>query len=232
MKQHKFEHVDIVAALEAAMKSNTIYYQSDFEIDKKIFQRSAESDKARDKALLWMSRPSGTHCLKEAEVFLAGTSAFNTWKFHAEQTKDPILAYAVKITGVEDGKIMGNLYELDYPEHSLHVKQTALQTETADVAFKDGSTVQCNWEDYYHGRADIDYKQVASVTFQPKNPQMLSFLLEQEAQLHETMPKGDLNKHMAGLRKKSVMEQLSMKKKSIVPQKVASKKTTQRAVEL
>lgn len=231
MKQHKFEHVDIVNALETAMKSNTIYYQSDFEIDKKIFQRSADSDKAGDKALLWMSRPSGTHCLKEAEVFLVGTSAFNTWKFHAEQTKDPILAYAVKITGIENGKIMGNLYELDYPEHSLHAIQTALQTETADVAFKNGSTVQCNWEDYYHGRADIDYKQIAAVTFQPKDPQMLTSLLAQEAQLHEKMPKGDLDKHLAGLTKKSVMEQLSLKKRSIVPKKVASK-TNQRAVEL
>lgn len=99
------------------------------------------------------------------------------------------------------------------------------------MAFKNGSTVQCNWEDYYHGRADIDYKQVVAVTFQPKDPKMLTSLLAQEAQLHEKMPKGDLDKHLAGLTKKSVMEQLSLKKRSIVSKKAASK-TNQRAVEL
>lgn len=59
-----------------------------------------------------MSCPSGTHCFRERDVFVKDTAAHNTWRFHKEQTRDPILAYAVELTGKVDGKLMGNLYEL------------------------------------------------------------------------------------------------------------------------
>jgi hypothetical protein len=142
-----------------------------------------------------MSRPSGTHCLKEAEVFLVGTSAFNTWKFHAEQTKDPILAYAVKITGIENGKIMGNLYELDYQEHSLHAND-CLKTETADVALRMGILFSATGKTL-SWPCRLDYKQSLPVTFQPRILDA-DFLVDAEEQDHEKMPKGDLDKHLAG----------------------------------
>lgn len=37
------------------------------------------------------------------------------------QTRDTILAYAVELTGTEQGKIKGNLYELDYLQHFREV---------------------------------------------------------------------------------------------------------------
>lgn len=40
---NKFENVDIFASLGAIMRQNTAFYQSDFEIDKEIFQKSAKS---------------------------------------------------------------------------------------------------------------------------------------------------------------------------------------------
>lgn len=40
-KLSKFENVDVIASLEAIMKQNTAFYQSDFEIDKRIFARSS-----------------------------------------------------------------------------------------------------------------------------------------------------------------------------------------------
>ena len=36
----KFENVDILACLDAVMKQNTGFYQSDFEIDKKIIHEA------------------------------------------------------------------------------------------------------------------------------------------------------------------------------------------------
>ena len=56
---NKFENVDVLAALEQIMRQNTAFYQNDFEIDKEIIREAAASDKAEDKALLWMSRPPG-----------------------------------------------------------------------------------------------------------------------------------------------------------------------------
>ena len=39
------------------------------------------------------------------------------WEFYHEQTRDPILAYAVEIKGVEGDTVRGNLIELDYAAH-------------------------------------------------------------------------------------------------------------------
>lgn len=120
---NKFENVDILASLDAIMRQNTAFYQSDFEIDKEIIQRAAASPAAEDKRILWLSRPSGTYCFRERDVFLKDTRQHNTWRFYGEQTRDHILAYAVTITGTEDGKIKGDLYELDYPQHFKHVAE-------------------------------------------------------------------------------------------------------------
>jgi hypothetical protein len=72
-KLNKFEDVDVTASLEAIMKQNTAFYQSDFDIDKEIIKRAAESPNAGDKMLLWFSRPSGTCCIKERDAFLKDT---------------------------------------------------------------------------------------------------------------------------------------------------------------
>ena len=109
--------MDVIAALEAIMHQNTAYYQSDFAYDIKMLRESARSDQPEDKLLLWLSRPSGTFCFRERDVRLKDTQAYNTWKFCGEQTCDRILAYAVELTGKENGIIKGNLYELDYPQH-------------------------------------------------------------------------------------------------------------------
>ena len=108
-KQSKFENVDLFASLNAVMKQNTGFYQSDLEIDKEIIAKAAASPRKEDKTLLWFCRPSGTHCFRERDVFLKDTAAHNTWRFHKEQTRDRILAYAVELIGIEDGKIKGSL---------------------------------------------------------------------------------------------------------------------------
>lgn len=97
MKLQKFENVDVIASLEAIMKQNTAFYQSDFDIDKQILRKAAVSLIPEDKRLLWFSRPSGTCCFRERDVFLKDTRQHNTWRFYGEQTRDTILAYAVEL---------------------------------------------------------------------------------------------------------------------------------------
>ena len=93
-EQSKFENVDVTASLEAIMKQNTGFYQSDLEIDKEIIAKAAASPRREDKTLLWFCRPSGTHCFRERDVFLKDTAPHNTWRFYMEQTSDRVLAYA------------------------------------------------------------------------------------------------------------------------------------------
>lgn len=70
---NKFEDVDVIASLEAIMKQNTAFYQNDFDLDRNILQKAAASPTAEDRRLLWFSRPSGTSCFRERDVFLKGT---------------------------------------------------------------------------------------------------------------------------------------------------------------
>ena len=48
----KFENMDVIAALEAIMRQNTAYYQSDFAFDIKMLREAARSDQPEDKLLL------------------------------------------------------------------------------------------------------------------------------------------------------------------------------------
>ena len=111
---NKFENVNVLASLQQIMQQNTAAFQNDFDIDKKILTQAAKSKNAEDKVYLWFSRPNGTHCLRERDVFLRGTREHNTFRFYHEQTKERVLAYAVVLSGMESGKVKGSIYELDY----------------------------------------------------------------------------------------------------------------------
>ena len=126
---NKFENVDVLASLQQIMQQNTAAFQNDFDIDKKILTQAAKSKNAEDKVYLWFSRPNGTHCLRERDVFLRGTREHNTFRFYHEQTKERVLAYAVVLSGVESGKVKGSIYELDYAAKAELAIQTALRTD-------------------------------------------------------------------------------------------------------
>ena len=70
MKLQKFENVDVIASLEAIMKQNTAFYQSDFDIDKQILQKAAVSPVPEDKRLFVVFPPV-------RDVLLPGTGRFS-----------------------------------------------------------------------------------------------------------------------------------------------------------
>ena len=53
-EQSKFENMDLFASLEAIMKQNTGFYQSDLDIDKEIIAKAAASPNREDKTLLYL----------------------------------------------------------------------------------------------------------------------------------------------------------------------------------
>ena len=175
----KFENVDVLAALEQIMRQHTAFYQNDFDIDKSLIHRDAASDQAVDKALLWMSRPSGTSCFRERDVFLKGTRQHNTWKFYGEQTRDKILAYAVELTGTQGGTIRGNLYELDYQQHFRHVVE-ASQPVSVNRLFYEHGTRDIPDGQYFDGSPDRVLGNFLRYEAQPHDPAVLQEALRQE----------------------------------------------------
>lgn len=197
-KLSKFENVDVIASLEAIMKQNTAFYQSDFEIDKRILREAASRPAAEEKRLLWFSRPSGTCCFRERDVFLKDTRQHNTWRFYGEQTRDKILAYAVELTGKENGIIKGNLYELDYARHYERVKDRELAADTVRLVYEHG-TRDIPAGQYFTGNPDTVYGKFERFEAIPNDPDALQFLLQEEKRSREQLTPGDFKVHIAAL---------------------------------
>ena len=197
-KRNKFEDVDVLASLEAILKQNTGFYQSDFDIDKQIIAEKAESPNKEDKTLLWLSRPSGTYCFRERDVFISDTAPHNTWRFYKEQTRDHILAYAVELTGTQDGKIKGNLYELDYERHYERVKDNTLAAGTVTLMYEHGTREQPA-DRRFDGYPDPQLGKFERFEVQPKDPEALQSLLREEKESRDKLKPGDFEEHIAAL---------------------------------
>ena len=197
-KLNKFEDVDVLASLEAILKQNTGFYQSDFDIDKQIIAEKAASPNKEDKTLLWLSRPSGTYCFRERDVFISDTAPHNTWRFYKEQTRDHILAYAVELTGVQDGKIKGNLYELDYEKHYERVKNDTLAAGTVTLVYEHGTREQPA-DRRFDGYPDPQLGKFERFEVQPKDPEALQSLLREEKESRDKLKTGDFKEHIAAL---------------------------------
>ena len=186
------------ASLEAILKQNTGFYQSDFDIDKQIIAEKAASPNKEDKTLLWLSRPSGTYCFRERDVFISDTAPNNTWRFYKELTRDHILAYAVELTGVQDGKIKGNLYELDYENHYERVKDNTLAAGTVTLVYEHGTREQPA-DRRFDGYPDPQLGKFERFEVQPKDPEALQFLLREEKESRDKLKPGDFGEHIAAL---------------------------------
>ena len=194
----KFENVDVLAALGEIMRQNTAFYRNDFDIDKEIIKRAAASDQAVDKALLWMSRPSGTYCFRERDVFLKDTRQHNTWRFYGEQTRDKILAYAVELTGTQDGTIRGNLYELDYQQHFRHVIEATLPVSVNRLFYEHGSR-DIPAGQSFDGSPDRVLGDFLRYEFQPRDPAVLQEALQQEQHSRKQAVPGNFAAHITAL---------------------------------
>lgn len=197
-KLNKFEEMDVFASLNAVMRQNTGFFQSDFEIDKEIMKKTAASPDREDKTLLWLCRPSGTHCFRERDVFLKDTAAHNTWRFYREQTRDRVLAYAVELTGQEDGKIRGNIYELDYAQHYERVKAQAIPADHYKLIYEQGERLQPAGR-YFDASPDRELGKFLRFEALPNDPDALRFRLWEEKQNREQLPQGNFKAHIAVL---------------------------------
>lgn len=195
---NKFENVDVLASLQQIMQQNTAAFQNDFDIDKKILTQAAKSKNAEDKVYLWFSRPNGTHCLRERDVFLRGTREHNTFRFYHEQTKERVLAYAVVLSGMESGKVKGSIYELDYAAKAELAIQTALRTDNNRLIYENGSR-ELPKEYRFEATPDREYGKFVCYEAVPHDPDALRDLLRDESRKRERLKPGNFKEHIGRL---------------------------------
>ncbi len=224
----KFENVDIVKSLKAIMQTHTEHFQSDFDIDIKILKQAAKSPNPEDKKQLWICRPAETWCLRERDAFIKGTREHNTFCFYAEQTRDKVLAYAVELTGIEKGRVTGNLYELDYQKHYEHVKSVSVPAGDTKLIYENGERTQEAGRPIT-GDASPEFGKFLSFEEQPKDPAALQTVLRDEKHSREHFKSGDIKAHIEKLsgreKKPSLRAQLAQDREAVktAPKKQAAK---------
>lgn len=139
--------VDILKTLKTVMLHNTKNYQTDFQYDRQMVLDAVKHFKSERWNFLWMSRPCGTECFYERDVYIRETYAHHAWLYHAENN-EYCIAYAVEILASPNGVPLGNLYPLDLRQSAAGIRREALHAHTVRLAFADGYETCVSYPDY------------------------------------------------------------------------------------
>lgn len=144
MEQGTNYQENILAFLAEIVQKNTRAYPEDFDLDAKKLWDSAQDPNMENRAFYWMSRPHGTWCVREREVFLDDTNANCIWTHYAAYP-DGILAYRIVVEGIRDGKLAGKVIPIDYAKQVRRVMRSVLPV--ASIQYRDKNEHFC--EDSY-----------------------------------------------------------------------------------
>lgn len=190
MRNKRYMDIDIISFLEEKVRANTEHYQEDFEYDKALFHQIAFGMRKNASPMLWLSRRCGTNCVKEHEAFIKGSCAHNEWLYHAKYDENPIIAFAVEITGVKNGILKGNAYELDYRAHAAEVEALAVRAVGEEKTFADGYVKQLPFEINFHHVYTLvkDHGSIVDGVSIPESQKELSAVLSVQKSKRSAMP--------------------------------------------
>lgn len=229
----KFVDIDLISNLKKIMESNTMAYRSDFNVDIECIKRASVAESKHDKNLVWLSRRNGTHCNLEKNVFIKNTAEYNTWQFWADTHKDEkYIAFAIKVKGVEDGIIKGDLYELDYRDFAEYVRNSAVPMVMQIAHYEKADELVGKDE-------EIDYSFKAergdflSKDYVVQSTETLEDVLHNCHKRYDNSKKGDITKYIDSLYKKpSVRDKLNTEKSNIAKQNKGQNKVINKTNEI
>jgi len=233
----KYTNVDVIAALGAVVELNTENYKGDFKYDIEMFKTAARNPDGDNNRLLWLSRQNGTYCFPERDVYIKDTAAHNYWQGSATIigdknsymssviVQDRILAYAVTVTGIENGRIKGDIYELDYRDHTRHIDRAALPKDTVTVKFEDGATLTLPHREYDGKRESLLYQhgKVTDFTANPADAGVLRDILTQARDKREADARPAVFKvRVQNTKQASIKEKIAAGRKQLADQRAAA----------
>ena len=189
----KYTDVDIVAELQKLVDSHVDSYKEDFDIDKRIIRRAAESQNPEDKTLMWFCRPHGTHCLNENQVFIQGTRDHNTFRFYAEQTYDECVARVIVPKAVKRGKVFGDVFEINYREQAANVAQNSVAPDHDRLTFADGFVLDAPCRSSFDAAMALVGEHGGVKTHQtlPKDAEALAEVLSKQKSRRDRLPEAE-----------------------------------------
>ena len=104
----------------------------------------------------------------------------------------------MELTGIQDGKITGNLYELDYQQHYKHVTEQALPADNYMLIYEHGEREQPAARPF-DASPNPQLGKFERFEAIPNDPDALKWLLREEHRNREQLPPGDFKAHIAAL---------------------------------
>lgn len=176
--------VDIIPFLESVVEENTISYQLDIAHDELRLQKAMLEVKQEDRTFLWMSRPCGTWCFLEREVFLHETPAHLTWAYKEYAAgAEHIKSFRIIVAPGRPGAfVLGKVQPLNYAEQMQRVKQNALHVQTVKMTFEDKTVFTVPFTEYpsQYRSLSVTHGKVESIYYAPENEAELSCVLRAE----------------------------------------------------
>ena len=166
---------DILAFLEKVVHKNTLAYTEDFDIDVKTLQNSALESDIEHRSFFWLSRPNGTWCVLEREVFLDDTNANCIWTHYAD-CPEGILAYRIVIEGIRGGKLAGKVIPLDYAKQVQRVIKSALPVAKIQYRDKDDSFCENSYHAFMNSSMPYD-EAIHDIRYVPESEAELQHIL-------------------------------------------------------
>jgi len=188
------KRVDIIPFLEGIVAENTQHYRSDFAHDEQRLKTAMLETHQEDRTFLWMSRPCGTWCFLEREVFLRETSAHTTWTYQ-DYIADAghIKAFRIIVAPGRPGAfVLGKIQPLNYGEQVQRVKQNALHIQTVEMTAGSGEIYTVPFTDYpgQFRRLLSTYGEFKKIHFMPESEIELSNVLQAERELSAARRRG------------------------------------------
>ncbi len=199
----KFMNVDIESTLKQLRGQMTIYYQDDLNYALDKMRKGARSDRPEKKNFVVFFRKSGVECMNERELFIRGSESFNTCQHFHTMNREPVLAYGVEITSGAQGKLRGNLYQVDNHQLAAFAARVASPFTNMTVMFLEGheallskeEATSRTWQDveYEYGGRIVDTRR------EPEDESVVQSAIRQEHKRREQLPKGYFAAHVKSL---------------------------------
>ena len=174
---------DILTFLEKVVQKNTVAFSEDFNVDRIVLQASTQETDMEHRSFLWLSRPHGTWCVPEREVFLDDTNANCIWTHYAD-CPEGILAYRVVIEGIRNGKLAGKVIPIDYAKQVQRVIKSALPVAKIQYRDKDDSFCENSYHAFMNSPLPFD-DGIHDIRYVPESEAELQRLLSLEHQMEK-----------------------------------------------
>ncbi len=168
------KRIDLLKYLSRVVQENTRAYQEDFQYDVRKITESVRESHMEDRVFYWMSRPAGTWCVKERDVFLRESEGHAIWTHYAP-VADEIRAFRIVVTGLRDGVVVGDVYPLNYKEQVHRIREAALPIATVEITYPNGHTARMTYAELEQCRGNLHDRY--------GRPQRIRYAPEKEAEL-------------------------------------------------